>query len=139
MEENVNVPQMPPRWYIAPCLIVDDVQTTANFYRDKLGFQYDRIWGEPPCFCMVMRRGVVIMLKQLPTKGNMHPNHVSDPDDENWDAYVWIDDADALYEEYQQKGVKITRGICNQIYGNRDFEIEDCNGYRLCFGHDLEG
>ena len=78
------------------------------------------------------------MLKQLPTKGNMHPNHLSDSDDENWDAYLWIDDADALYEEYQQKGVKITRGICDQEYGNRDFEIEDCNGYRLCFGHNIE-
>jgi predicted enzyme related to lactoylglutathione lyase len=130
--------QHPPHWHIAPCIIVDDVQATANFYRDALGFQYNHIWGEPPCFCMVMRAGVVIMLKQLPTKGNMHPNHLSDPDDENWDAYLWIDDAGALYEEYQQKGVKITREICDQEYGNRDFEIEDCNGYRLCFGNNIE-
>jgi predicted enzyme related to lactoylglutathione lyase len=125
-------------WHIAPCIIVDDVQSTADYYRDVLGFQYNRIWGEPPCFCMVMRAGVVIMLKQLPTKGNMHPNHLSDATDENWDAYLWIDDADALYEEYKQKGVKITRGICDQEYGNRDFEIEDCNGYRLRFGHNTE-
>jgi hypothetical protein len=26
------------RWGIAPYFIVDDVVTTANFYRDKLGF-----------------------------------------------------------------------------------------------------
>ena len=33
---------------IAPYLIVDDIFQSAAFYRDKLGFQFDRIWGEPP-------------------------------------------------------------------------------------------
>src|SRR6516164_7686929 len=62
-----------PRWFIAPYFIVDDVVATANYYRDKLGFQYERFWGEPPCFCMVHRNGVVIMLKQLEKKGLMRP------------------------------------------------------------------
>ena len=35
--------------------------------------------------------------------------------------------------------VVATRAICNQMYGCRDFEIRDCNGYTLCFGHNLEG
>jgi hypothetical protein len=38
----------------------------------------------------------------------------------------------------QAKGVTIVRDLCNQPYGNRDFDIEDGNGYRLCFGHDIE-
>ena len=54
-----------PRWSIAPYFVVDDVVTTANYYRDKLGFKYERFWGEPPCFCMVHRSGIVIMLGQL--------------------------------------------------------------------------
>lgn len=132
------MPQHPPHWHIAPVLVVDNVRIAADFYRDKLGFQYQRIWGEPPCFCMVHRSGVIIMLKELSVKGQVRPNRLVDPDEETWDAYLWIDDADALYEEYKQKGVKITRGICDQEYGNRDFEIEDCNGYRLCFGHNIE-
>jgi len=49
-------------WNIAPYFIVDDVVSTANYYRDKLGFHYDRFWGEPPSFCMVKRNGIVIML-----------------------------------------------------------------------------
>lgn len=32
-------------WTIAPYFIVDDVVSTANYYRDKLGFSYDRIWA----------------------------------------------------------------------------------------------
>jgi len=129
----------PPRWYIAPYFFVDDVVSTANFYRDKLGFRYDRFWGEPPAFCMVKRAGVTIMLAQTPARGAVRPNHLADPEREAWDAYVWIDDADALYAEFKANAVTIARDICDQPYGCRDFDVEDCNGYRLCFGHDLEG
>ena len=133
----------PLRWSIAPYFIVDDVVATANFYRDQLGFQYDRFWGEPiPCFCMVHRCGVTIMLSQLQAdggqRGPMRPNHLADPHGECWDAYIWVDDADALFAEFKAKGVKIARDICEQPYGNRDFDVEDCNGYRLCFGSDME-
>lgn len=123
-----------PRWAIAPYFLVDDVVSTANYYRDKLGFAYDRFWGEPPGFCMVWRRGVVIMLSQQP---GGRPNRMVDPEGAAWDAYVWVDDADALYAELTSAGVKIARPICDQPYGCRDFDVEDCNGYRLCFGTDL--
>ena len=136
MSDNVA---NPPRWNIAPYFIVDDVVTTANYYRDKLGFQYERFWGEPPCFCMVQRSGIVIMLAQFEKTGVMRPNHTVEPERGAWDAYIWIDNADALHAEFKSKGVAIARGICDQPYGCRDFDVEDCNGYRLCFGQNLEG
>lgn len=126
-------------WSIAPYFIVDDVVSTANYYRDALGFTYKRFWNDPPSFCMVQRSGIVIMLAQLERSGVMRPNRLVDPEGGAWDAYVWIDDADALHAELKAKGAKIVRGLCDQPYGCRDFEIEDLNGYRLCFGHDLEG
>jgi len=122
------------RWSVAPFFIVDDVVATANFYRDKLGFEYERFWGEPPCFTMMYRSGITIMLSQLEKTGLMRPNSAVDPEASAWDAYIWVDDADALYEEFKGKGVKIAREICDQPYNCRDFDIEDCNGYRLCFG-----
>jgi len=127
-----------PRWRIAPYFFVDDVVKTANDYRDQLGFEYERFWGEPPAFCMVYRRGVVIMLAQLEQKGGVRPNRLVDPEGGAWDAYVWVDDADTLHAEYRAKGVKIVRELCDQEYGCRDFEVEDRNGYRLCFGHHLD-
>jgi predicted enzyme related to lactoylglutathione lyase len=127
------------RWNVAPYFIVDDVVLTANFYRDKLGFHYERFWGERPCFCMVGRGGIIIMLSQLAKAGVMRPNRLVDPDGEAWDAYVWVENADALCSEFKANGVKIARDVCDQPYGNRDFDVEDCNGYRLCFGHDIEG
>jgi predicted enzyme related to lactoylglutathione lyase len=127
-----------PRWTIAPYFIVGDVVATANYYRDKLGFVYERFWNEPPSFCMVKRNGIVIMLAQLERPAVVRPNRLVDPEGSAWDAYIWIDNADALYAEFKSKGVTIARGICDQPYGCRDFDIDDCNGYRLCFGQDME-
>lgn len=125
-----------PRWSIAPYFVVEDVVATADFYRDRLGFRFDRLWGEPPTFCMVYRSGVVIMLSQLAGTGVMRPNKLVEGG--AWDAYVWVDDADALHAELRSAGVTIEREICDQEYGCRDFTIEDCNGYLLCFGHLLD-
>jgi len=92
------------RWGIAPYFIVDDVVMTANYYRDKLGFHHKRFFGDPPVFCMVLRNGIVIMLSQHGRPGAMRPNHRIDPNDDAWDAYVWVDDADALVAEFKAKG-----------------------------------
>jgi catechol 2,3-dioxygenase-like lactoylglutathione lyase family enzyme len=122
-------------WSIAPYFIVDDVVASANYYRDRLGFRYERFYGEPPAFCMVSRRGIVIMLAQLEERGLARPNRTVDPEGGAWDAYVWVDDADALLAEFRASEVTIARGICDQPYGCRDFEVDDLNGYRICFGH----
>ena len=88
---------------------------------------------------MVKRNGIVIMLAQLEQSGVIRPNRRVDPEGGAWDAYVWIENADALHAEFRSKGVTIARDLCDQPYGCRDFEVDDCNGYRLCFGQDLEG
>jgi len=122
---------------IAPYLIVDDIFQSAEFYRDKLGFDFNRIWGEPPQFVIVHRDGVHIMLKGLRSPSNIRPNNRVNRD-ACWDAYIWVKDADALYEELRSRGVKITREIENEPYGCRDFDVEDNSGYILCFGQDLD-
>jgi predicted enzyme related to lactoylglutathione lyase len=134
---NQNTSTEQKLYGVAPYLIVDDIFLSAEFYRDKLGFNFDRIWGEPPQFVIVHRDGVQIMLKGLRSPGNIRPNNRVNPD-ACWDAYIWVKDADALYEEVRSRGVKITREIENAPYGCRDFDVEDNSGYILCFGHDIE-
>lgn len=129
----------PPRWSIAPYFLVHDVVRSAHYYRDMRGFQYDQFYGEPPEFCIVWRNGVAVMLKQIARMLSMNANGVASADGEVWDAYIWVDDADALHAEFAAKGVAIVREICDQEYGCRDFDVEDCNGYRLCFGHMVSG
>lgn len=86
---------------------------------------------------MVSRGGIIIMLSQIDTAGMLRPNSLVGREGGAWDAYAWVPDADALHSEFAAKGATIARGICDQEYGCRDFEVLDCNGYRLCFGHVL--
>lgn len=70
---------------------MDDVKVSADWYRDKLGFSYERLWGDPPCFTMVKRNDVIIMLKEaLGMRGKVRPNHTVH-EDACWDAYAWVE------------------------------------------------
>ena len=135
MSQNTSTEQK--LFGVAPYFIVDDIFQATEFYRDKLGFKFDRIWGQPPQFAIVHRDGAYIMLKSVGSRGHVRANH-SVNSDACWDAYIWVRDADALYEEFRSRGVKITREIENEPYGCRDFDVEDNSGYILCFGQDLE-
>jgi predicted enzyme related to lactoylglutathione lyase len=125
------------RWNAAPYFIVDDVVATANFYRDQLGFRYEQMWGDPPCFTILHRNRAHIMLSQPERPGSMRPNSTVDPEQTIWDAYIWIDNADALYEEFTRQGVTITAPICDQPYGCREFTIRHCNGYTKGLGQHM--
>jgi len=125
------------RWSVAPYFLVPDVVAAAEYYRDTLGFTFDRFWGEPPSFCMVQRGGVVIMLAQIEDGAQVRPNNRVGREGGAWDAYLWVADADALHAEFLAKGATIARGLCDQEYGCRDFDVLDGNGYRLCFGQNL--
>lgn len=121
-------------WNVAPYFPVRDVVASANFYRDRLGFTYKRFWGDPPAFAMVTRSGVWIMLSQFETPAT-NPNSKHDPEAQAWDAYIWVESADALEKEFRSRGVEIARALEDQPYDCRDFEVLDLDGYRLCFGH----
>jgi uncharacterized glyoxalase superfamily protein PhnB len=126
----------PDHFRIAPYFIVPDVVAAAEFYRDKLGFHFDRYWGEPPGFVMMKCDGIVVMLKKVEGVDQSFPNHAVHPN-ACWDAYVWVPDAQKLYEEFKSNGVTIAREIEETEYGCRDFDVRDLNGYVLCFGQEL--
>jgi uncharacterized glyoxalase superfamily protein PhnB len=122
---------------VTPYFIVDDIHASAEFYRDKLGFEFNQIWGEPPQFVIVRRDGASIMLKSIESTGHSRPNYSVHPN-ACWDAYISVKDADALYQELRSRGVKIVREIENTYYNCRDFDVEDNSGYIIGFGQDLE-
>ncbi len=128
-------PMATPHAMRAPKNTMNDA--AAHYYRDTLGFSFNRFWGDPPSFCMVTRGGVVIMLAQIETSALVRPNNLVDREGGDWDAYVGVPNADALHAEVAAKGATIARGLSDQECGCRDFDVLDCNGYRLCFGQDL--
>ena len=124
--------------FTIPVFLVDDIVKSAEWYREVLGFQFDRYWGEPPCFVMVGRGDAEIFLSGPETLGqkimrsNRSVSHA-------WDAYIRVRDARALCEEFRSKGAKIVREPEDTLYQMREFEVEDINGYALCFAQNIEG
>ncbi len=119
----------------APVLLVKDVVASANYYRDKVGFNYDRFWGDPPGFCILDRDGFHLMLKQVDDQKHIVPHYKVV--NNLWNVYFWVDDADKLFEELKSLGAYIDYELCNQPYGCREFGIQDLDGYDIAFAHEI--
>ena len=119
----------------APVLLVADVVKAANYYRDQLGFTYERFWGEPPCFCMVKRDGFIVMLAQAPADARLVPHW--EVVDKMWNAYFWCDDVEALHAEFVRRGARIDYGLGIKPYGIKEFGIQDLDGHDIAFGQRL--
>ncbi|MDQ3020289.1 MAG: hypothetical protein M3R36_06935 [Bacteroidota bacterium] len=45
----------------APILLVKDVVHSANWYKDKCGFEINKFYGEPSIFCIINRNEFYLM------------------------------------------------------------------------------
>ena len=78
---------------IAPQFFTLDIPRTLAYYEAKLGFECLGTWQDPPVYAIVARDQQAIHFRcaEPPTA---NPNKYSD---ELLDAYVFLEDADALY------------------------------------------
>lgn len=120
----------------AAVLLVKDVVAGANYYRDKLGFSYDRLWGEPPNFVILRRDGYSLMLSQTQDHARIMPNWRVV---ENiWNLYFWVDDVEAIYQDFQQRGAIIDYTLGMKGYGVKEFGVQDLDGYDIAFGQVMD-
>ena len=115
----------------APILLVADVVASANYFRDKVGFAYDELYGEPPCFGILQRDLRHLMLSQAPPEAiRPHWQVVH----QMWNVYFWVDDVDAMYAELRERGAIIDYELHLKPYGVREFGIQDLDGHDIAFG-----
>jgi uncharacterized glyoxalase superfamily protein PhnB len=118
---------------IAPQFFTMDIPRTLAYYKDRLGFECVGTWLDPPVYAIVARDEHAIHFRCAePPRAN--PNKYSD---ELLDAYLFIQDADALYVEYSARGVEFTRELGNTPWQSREFVVRDCDGRLLAFGANL--
>ncbi len=120
----------------AAILLARDIVEAAHYYRDRLGFTFDRFWGEPPNFVILFRDNCRLMLHLAP-RGHVIAPHwrVSS---NMWNVYFWVDDADALFAEFKERGAKIDYEIHDKPYGVREFGIQDLDGHDIGFGSPIQ-
>jgi uncharacterized glyoxalase superfamily protein PhnB len=119
---------------VVPYFLVEDAFTTAEFYRDVLGFTFDEFFGDPPSFTIVERDDVRIMFRQVrPAKTAVaRPNRSVMA--ETYDAYIYVSDVDELATELRATKADIVEGPVKRAYDMRELLVRDCNGYLLAFG-----
>lgn len=118
---------------VAPSFVVEDVVKTAEYYRDKLGFTILGYFLDPPVFAMVARDGVEFHFGKIDEGQEMKGNEMIRKGLGN-DAYIFVDDVQSLYEEFNARGVEIVEGPIRRIYDCIEITVRDCNGFQLVFG-----
>ena len=120
---------------VAAFFLVADVVGGAEYYRDRFGFSIvGYFFEEPAVFAMVGRNEQIIMLSLMTTAGRGGSNRSYNA--EALDAYLWTDNVDDLHAEFQQAGADIISPPQMRIYGMKEIEVRDLDGYVLCFGQD---
>jgi uncharacterized glyoxalase superfamily protein PhnB len=119
----------------APVLLVADVVKSANYFCDCVGFTDPNFFREPPTFCILHRDEHHLMLAQVDDPSQIVPHWKIR--DKTWNIYFWVDDAETLYAELQEKGAKIDFELYDAPYGCKEFGIQDLDGHDIAFGQVL--
>ena len=119
---------------VSPHFGVPDVVASAEHYRDFLGFKILSYFLDPPVFAVVARDDVVIHFGKSDNGALPSPNVTRRSI--GLDAYIWVNDLDALYAELQGRGAKIIEPPAMRMYKCYELVVEDNFGFRLCFSLD---
>ncbi|MHC4622421.1 MAG: VOC family protein [Planctomycetota bacterium] len=126
-------------------MMVEDVNTTVDFYSDVLGFEFimgvpensqDVVTAKPGDRVLafaIMKAGDVEMMFQARQSLVHEISELSDVQiGGSLTFYIEVEDVQALYKRLKDK-VTILKDMQTKFYGKREFSIRDCNGYILTF------
>jgi predicted enzyme related to lactoylglutathione lyase len=111
-------------------LAVHDLERSAAFYRDALGFTVHDM-GDPG-WRMFVRDGCRIMAGACPDA--MPP---ADTGFHSYYGYLVVEDADAELARAVAAGAEITKAIRDEPWDMREFGLRTVDGHRLMVGHEL--
>ena len=114
---------------IAPQFLVLDLQAACDFYLEKLGFRVAFTYGD--FYAGVERDGITIHLKLSDTPDLCRQ---AKQQDEHLDVHITVDDIEALYAEFQSRGVSFAQPLETKPWGLREFVVWDISGFILYFG-----
>ena len=107
-----------------------DIQKTAKYYTEKLGFRaVEYLQCAEPHICLYRDDSEIILLQ-----GNTEviPNRTLYG--YGFDAYLYTEFQEQLEQEFAAKGVKFARPLKVTDYQNKEFVMEDIDGRWLAFG-----
>ena len=112
-------------------LAVPDIEKSASFFRDVLGFSV--LWEEATEWRLVERDSARVMLGRCPN--DMRP---ADLGSHSWFGYLEVDDVDAMHAEIAARGATCS-APANRPYGMREVVVTTVDGHRIVFGQEVRG
>jgi predicted enzyme related to lactoylglutathione lyase len=113
-------------------LAVQNLERSAAFYRDTLGFEIHGI-GDPG-WRMMVQGGCRIMAGECADA--IPPAQLGD---HSYFAYLVVDDVDSFYRRVVDAGAEITKGLASEPWGMREFGLRTADGHRIMIGQDVDG
>lgn len=119
----------------AAVLVVEDIHRSVAFYRDRLGFMVEQIWGEPPSFAIADTPRASIMLKQADCPDD---TSIAVPNTTRvgglWDVYIWVRDLKPIMDHLS--GTETEYSPPEEMpHGCTEIVVTDPDGYLICFGY----
>ena len=113
-----------------PIIFVANVQASAEFFRDTLGFSIDFLHGQPPFYGSMSRDGACVHLKFV----HEPVFAIGRYDREGFImAFIEVENVKGLYATYVTAGVTFEQKLKKQAWGGRDFIVRDPDGNAICF------
>lgn len=111
-------------------------EAMLEFYRDGLGMKITEEWNEPDnrgtLLAFTGKAGsTVIEVIELGNEAvpGVKPVNVA--------LSIQVEDADTFHDELIKRGVSIARGLEDASWGHRSFGIDDPDGFRIWYYHDM--
>lgn len=112
---------------MAPTISVADITRSVTFYTEVLGFQKVFENGDPVGFIILKKDAAELHLSLL----NVHKATTQNV------AHLMVEDAGALYQQLEEKKVRIVKAIRDADFGLRCFVLADPDGNRIDVGQSL--
>jgi uncharacterized glyoxalase superfamily protein PhnB len=113
---------------VTPHIPVADVEKTVEWYKQHLDFSEEWYWGNPVMDGGCRRDDLRLLFGKSP-QPLQTPQEMS--------LIFFVSNVESVYEEMQQKNLKIVSPLKEYDYGIKEFTIEDLNGYRIRFAENV--
>lgn len=113
-------------------IAVHDLERSAEYYRDVLGFEVKEI-GDPG-WRFYLKDNCVIMAGEC--RDALSPRELGD---HSYFAYLEVDEIDQLYSNLVANEVQLIKKLRAEPWGMREFGIRTIDGHRIMFGCPVEG
>ena len=111
-------------------LAVRDVDDTAAYFRDALGFAVQ--WTDATDWRLLSRGKVNVMIGHCPDAAP-----AAETGDHSYFGYLEVDDVDALHAELAERGAIIRTPPADKPWGLREMLVATPDGHRMVIGRTL--